>query len=70
MVAPSLRDREVPRIGVFGGFVIVKLSWDFGEFHFLELEVHFGVELFSFISSFHLSCCFGLIRISRRSSGN
>ena len=43
MVAPSLRDREVPPIGVFGGFVIVKLSWGFGEFHFFELEVDFGI---------------------------
>ena len=30
LVAPSLRECEVPRIVVFEGFVIVKLRWDFG----------------------------------------
>ena len=48
LVALSLTDCEVPWIAVFGGFVKVKLSWDFGCFHFFELEVHFGIYFFRF----------------------
>ena len=67
---PSLKECDVPWIGVFGGFVIVKLSWDFGQFHFFELEVHFGIQWFNLNSRFHLSCWFNLIWISRRLSSN
>ena len=38
LVAPFLRECEVPRIGVFGGFAIVKLSWDFELILFLRVR--------------------------------
>ena len=44
MVALSLRECEVPRIGVFGGFVIVKFSWEFGIFSIHGISRYFLVQ--------------------------
>ena len=53
--APSLRECEVPRIGVYGGFVIVKLISEFVDFQFVEFEIQIVIFLFSLMHRFHLS---------------
>ena len=35
---PSLGECEVPQIGVFGGFVVVKLSWEFWVISFHQVR--------------------------------